>query len=136
MPQALPQIVAEKMKELYLNFERGAAVGSELPKKLEENKSRKRRRKREEREGEGDTGEWGSMGKALAAGIHLPKQLNPLDIREGQQMYHPSPHDPEHSMEEGVVVSLFVARLYSILLSLVPCIDISLQVCSSSWNLP
>lgn len=78
----------------------------EMPKKFEEYKGQKRRRKKEDKEGEEDTEEWDAMEKALAAGI-LPKQLKPLDIRDVQQMYHPSPLDPEHSMEEGVVVSLF-----------------------------
>lgn len=103
IPHAFPRVVAEKMKEMYLNFERGAAVGGDMPKKLEESKSRKRRRKRDEQE-DLDTGEWGSMGKALAGGLHLQKLLKPLDIRESQQMYHTS-HENEHSLE-GVVVSL------------------------------
>jgi hypothetical protein len=106
LPQAaLPRIVAEKVKELYLNLERGTAIGSDLPRKPDEGKGRKRRRKRDEHDVEGDPREWGSMGKALADGMQFPKLLKPLDMREGQQMYH-GPHDHEHAMEESVVVSI------------------------------
>lgn len=97
------------MKELYLNLERGTAIGGDLPRRPDESKGRKRRRKRDEQDVEaGDPREWGSMGKALADGMQFPKLLKPLDIREGQQMYH-APHDHEHAMEEGVVVSIPVA---------------------------
>ncbi|KAG0602708.1 hypothetical protein M758_10G034900 [Ceratodon purpureus] len=104
LPQvALPRIVAEKVKELYLNLERGAAIGGDMPRKADDIKGRKRRRKRDEQDVEGDhPREWGSMGKALADGMQFPKLLKPLDIREGQQMYH-VPHDHDHAMEEGVV---------------------------------
>ena len=91
---------------MYLNLERGAAIRShDMPRKSEDIKGRKRRRKMEENDVEGDPREWGSMGKALAdEGMQFPKLLKPLDIREGQQMYY-APHDHEHAMEEGVVVS-------------------------------
>jgi hypothetical protein len=42
---------------------------------FEENKGRSQRRKPEDSEGEGDTAEWGSMGTALAGGVHFTKQL-------------------------------------------------------------
>ncbi|XP_024391609.1 uncharacterized protein [Physcomitrium patens] len=103
IPQAaLPRIVAEKVKELYLNLERGTAIGGELPRKPDESKGRKRRRKRDEQDVEGDPREWGSMGKALAGGMHYPKLLKPLDSRESHSIYH-APHENEHSLEEGVL---------------------------------
>lgn len=103
LPQAaLPRIVADKVKELYLNLEREAASGGDLPRKPDESKGRKRRRKRDDQDMDTDPREWGSMGKALADGMQFPKLLKPLDIRESQQLYH-APHDNEHSMEEGVV---------------------------------
>jgi hypothetical protein len=99
--------VADKVKELYMNLERGTAIGGDLPRKPDESKGRKRRRKRDEQDVDPDPREWGSMGKALADGMQFPKLLKPLDIRESQQMYH-APHDNEHSMEEGVVVSILI----------------------------
>ena len=97
------------MKELYLNLERGTAIGGDLPRKPDESKGRKRRRKRDEQDVEGDPREWGSMGKALADGMQFPKAL---DIREGQQIYHA--HDHEHAIEEGVVVSILVTHDWSL----------------------
>ncbi|XP_024374907.1 uncharacterized protein [Physcomitrium patens] len=103
LPQsALPRIIAEKVKELYLNLEKESQISRDLTRKPDVSKSRKRRRKGEELDVEGDPREWGSMGKALADGMHYPKLLKPLDIREGQAMYHTS-HENEHSMEERAV---------------------------------
>ncbi|CAM6033018.1 unnamed protein product, partial [Sphagnum compactum] len=50
-----------------------------------ENKGRNQR-KPEDREGEGDTAEWGSMGTALAGGVHFTKQLKRVcfTYRDGQ----------------------------------------------------
>lgn len=99
--------MADKVKELYMNLERGHAIGGDLPRKPDESKGRKRRRKRDDQDMDGEPREWGSMGKALADGMQFPKLLKPLDIRESQQLYH-APHDNEHSMEEGVVVSILI----------------------------
>ena len=108
LPQsALPRIVAEKVKEMYLNLERGTAIGGDLSRKPDESKGRKRRRARDEQDVEGDQREWGPMNKAMAdeAGMQFPKLLKPLDVREGQQMYH-APHDHERAMDERGVVSI------------------------------
>lgn len=111
--------MADKVKELYLNLERGTAIGGDMPRKPDENKGRKRRRKRDDQDVDPDPREWGSMGKALADGMQFPKLLKPLDIRESQQMYH-GPHDNEHSMEEGVVVSILITlQLYA------PCVELT-----------
>ncbi|CAK9866396.1 unnamed protein product [Sphagnum jensenii] len=105
VPQALPQLVREKIKELYQSFDRGVSVSADISemRKFEENNGRKQRRKRIEREGEGDTAEWGSMGKAMAGEVHFQKQLKMVHDRDGQPMYHTGHHETEHSMEEGVV---------------------------------
>jgi hypothetical protein len=110
VPQALPQLVREKIKELYQSFDRGVSVSADISemRKFEENNGRKQRRKRIDREGEGDTAEWGSMGKAMAGEVHFQKQLKMVHDRDGQPMYHTGHHETEHSMEEGVVVSVLM----------------------------
>jgi hypothetical protein len=131
----LPRIVAEKVKELYMNLERGTAIGSDLPRKPDEGKGRKRRRKRDEHDVEGDPREWGSMGKALADGMQFPKLLKPLDMREGQQMYH-GRHDHEHAMEEGVVVSIPVTLEWLLSYLLRMCVEFGLEaVFPKAWGL-
>jgi hypothetical protein len=92
---------------------------------FEENKGQSQRRKPEDSEGEGDTAEWGSMETALAGGGHFIKQLKIVCFtnRDGQPMYHTGHHETDHSMEEGVVVSVLVTfHFYCPLL--IPCLQI------------